>query len=418
MGNALAIDMKGVGKRYPLGQDHRMNRSLPEAFLRRFAKPSERRDEIWSLRDIDLEVAEGEALGIVGSNGAGKSTLLKILARITEPTVGVSRTRGRIGSLLEVGTGFHPELTGRENVYLSGAVSGMRRSRITSLYDEIVAFAGVERFLDTPVKRYSSGMYLRLAFAVAAHLDADILLVDEVLAVGDANFQRKCLGKMAEVEGSGRTVIFVSHNLDAVERLCGRALWLREGLIAASGSAGDVIGRYLGSDVRRSGEIVLAPQEGASATIERVVLRDPDGLSAEVHDRNDPITIEVSFTVHERTPNLTLSLYIQNLRNIRILDEALGDTGLSLAEPGQYTARLVVPPVLNVGDYTVGLWMGTGYEEVFWRNELLNFRLEGDSQGRSERVLQLNLRWEVMESGDERQVAIDTARDHADDLGS
>ena len=172
VGSALAIDMKGIGKRYALGQDRRLNRSLPESVLRRLTKPSGRRDEIWSLRDIDLEVAEGEALGIVGSNGAGKSTLLKILARITEPTVGVSRTRGRIGSLLEVGTGFHPELTGRENVYLSGAISGMRRSRITSLYDEIVAFAGVERFLDTPVKRYSSGMYLRLAFAVAAHLDA------------------------------------------------------------------------------------------------------------------------------------------------------------------------------------------------------------------------------------------------------
>ena len=228
MGSALAIDMKGIGKRYALGQDRRLNRSLPESVLRRLTKPSGRRDEIWSLRDIDLEVAEGEALGIVGSNGAGKSTLLKILARITEPTVGVSRTRGRIGSLLEVGTGFHPELTGRENVYLSGAISGMRRSRITSLYDEIVAFAGVERFLDTPVKRYSSGMYLRLAFAVAAHLDANILLVDEVLAVGVANFQRKCLGKMAGVEVSGRTVVFVSHNLDAVQRLCGRVLWLRE----------------------------------------------------------------------------------------------------------------------------------------------------------------------------------------------
>lgn len=400
MGKALAIDMKGVGKRYALGQDHRLNRSLPVSFFRRLAKPSGRRDEIWSLRDIDLEVAEGEALGIVGSNGAGKSTLLKILARITEPTVGVSRTRGRIGSLLEVGTGFHPELTGRENVYLSGAISGMRRSRITSLYDEIVAFAGVERFLETPVKRYSSGMYLRLAFAVAAHLDADILLVDEVLAVGDANFQRKCLGKMAEVEGSGRTVIFVSHNLDAVERLCGRALWLREGRIAASGTAGDVIGRYLGSDVRRSGEVILAPQGGAMATIERIALLNPDGLCAEVHDRDDPITIEVSFTVHERAPNLNLSLYIQNLRNLRILDEALGDTDLPLGEPGHYTARLVVPPVLNVGDYTVGLWMGTGYEEVLWRNELLTFRLEGDSQGRSERILQLNLPWELMETGD------------------
>ena len=329
--------------------------------------------------------------------GQGRARCSRFLLELPEPTVGVSRTRGRIGSLLEVGTGFHPELTGRENVYLSGAIHGMPRSEINRLFDEIVAFSGVERFLDTPVKRYSSGMYLRLAFAVAAHLDAEILLVDEVLAVGDAKFQQKCLGKMAEVEGSGRTVLFVSHNLDAIQRLCGRALWLRKGEIAASGAVGDVVDCYLGSEVRRAGAILLTPEEGAPATVERVVLLDPRGQSADVHDRDSPITIEVTFTVHEQIENLILSVYVQNLRNIRILDESLGGTDLPLGQPGRFTARLMVPPVLNVGDYSLGLWLGTGYEELLWRNELLNFRLEGDSQGRSERILQLNLGWQLVD---------------------
>ncbi|MDQ4131233.1 MAG: ABC transporter ATP-binding protein, partial [Actinomycetota bacterium] len=211
-----AVEVEALSKRYFLGEDHAAVRNLREtlaAGVQRIGRGRRPREEIWSLKDVNLHIPEGTALGVIGRNGAGKSTLLKILSRITEPTSGVARTRGRVGSLLEVGTGFHPELTGRENIFLNGAILGMPRREIERAFDEIVGFAGVERFLDTPVKRYSSGMYLRLAFSVAAHLEADILLVDEVLAVGDAEFQRKCLGRMASVEREGRTVVFVSHNL-------------------------------------------------------------------------------------------------------------------------------------------------------------------------------------------------------------
>src|SRR5213075_3000587 len=202
------------------------------------------KEDFWALKDINFEVRTGEVLGIIGRNGAGKSTLLKILSRITEPTEGRVRIKGRVASLLEVGTGFHPELTGRENIYLNGAILGMTRAEIKRKFDEIVAFSEVERFLDTPVKRYSSGMNVRLAFAVAAHLEPEILVIDEVLAVGDMEFQKKCLGKMGEVAREGRTVIFVSHNMAAVQSLCSRAIWLDEGVVKEDGSAGMVVSNY------------------------------------------------------------------------------------------------------------------------------------------------------------------------------
>src|SRR6201998_136403 len=201
-------------------------------------------EEFWALKDVSFEVKRGEVLGIIGRNGAGKSTLLKILSRITEPTEGRVTLRGRVASLLEVGTGFHPELTGRENIFLNGAILGMTRAEIRRKFDEIVAFAGVEKFLDTAVKRYSSGMYMRLAFAVAAHLEPEILVVDEVLAVGDAEFQKKCLGKMKEVSKGGRTILFVSHNMVAMRSLCDRVIWLATGRLVNEGEPGNVIGRY------------------------------------------------------------------------------------------------------------------------------------------------------------------------------
>ena len=200
---------------------------------------------MWALRDVDFEIEEGDVVGIVGRNGAGKTTLLKVLARIVRPTTGVVRMRGRVGALLEVGTGFHPELTGRENVFLNGVVLGMSRREIDRRFDDIVEFAGVERFLDTPLKRYSSGMYLRLAFAVAAHIDPDILVVDEVLAVGDAEFQRRCLGRMSEFGREGRTVVFVSHDTGAVGQLCRRAIWLEHGKVRDDGSVESVLAAYL-----------------------------------------------------------------------------------------------------------------------------------------------------------------------------
>jgi lipopolysaccharide transport system ATP-binding protein len=247
------IEIEELGKVYKLGATHQRGRRFSEALydaalapLRRGRSPRvEGPTEHWALRDISLTVNEGEVVGFVGRNGAGKSTLLKILSRITEPTTGVARLHGRVGALLEVGTGLHGELSGRENIYLSGAIMGMTRRDIDRRFDEIVAFAEVEAFLDTPVKRYSSGMYVRLAFGVAAHLEPDILLVDEVLAVGDAAFQRKCLGKMEEAAGTGRTVLFVSHNMTTIQTLCERAYLLDGGRIAGQGPAREVVREYL-----------------------------------------------------------------------------------------------------------------------------------------------------------------------------
>lgn len=253
-----AIEVEGLGKRFRLRRAARANTlrdsvvQAVDAGLGRirtmFEAPGtpDEPDHFWALRDLEFTIPRGQAVGIIGPNGAGKSTLLKILSRITEPTEGVARVRGRVGSLLEVGTGFHSELTGRENTYMSGAILGMRRAEIERKFDEIIAFAGIERFIDTPAKHYSTGMYLRLAFAVAAHLEPDILIVDEVLAVGDAEFQQKCLGKMEEVtRREGRTVFFVSHNLAAVQRLCERSLLLRDGKLVASGSPVEVTRTYL-----------------------------------------------------------------------------------------------------------------------------------------------------------------------------
>ncbi len=252
----IVISADNLGKRYRIGERERYV-ALRDVLARTFsaparlfrahkpATPNGDATHIWALKNVSFEVRQGEVLGIIGRNGAGKSTLLKIMARITKPTCGHARVRGRLGSLLEVGTGFHPELTGRENTYLNGAILGMSKKEIARKFDEIVAFAGVDRFLDTPVKHYSSGMYVRLAFAVAAHLTTEILVVDEVLAVGDAEFQRKCLAKMQQVAVGGRTILFVSHNMAAIRLICGRALALEAGRLADDGEAGDVVDAYL-----------------------------------------------------------------------------------------------------------------------------------------------------------------------------
>jgi lipopolysaccharide transport system ATP-binding protein len=250
--SAPVIAVSGLGKRYYLSSQPRHD-SFRDALTGRFRRlfsagpsPAET-DEFWALRDVGFDIHQGDVVGIIGRNGAGKSTLLKILSRITEPTTGRAVIRGRVASLLEVGTGFHPELTGRENIFLNGAILGMSREEIRRKFDEIVAFAEVERFLDTQVKHYSSGMYVRLAFAVAAHLEPEILIVDEVLAVGDAQFQKKCLGKMKDVTTQGRTVLFVSHNTSALQAICQRGLWLQQGSLVQAGSIADCLSAYLAS---------------------------------------------------------------------------------------------------------------------------------------------------------------------------
>ena len=397
-----AVEVEAVSKRYyigeHLGSGHSF-RDLIGGYVRHRGRPPV--DDVWSLRDVTLDVPAGQALGIIGGNGAGKSTLLKVIGRITVPTSGRSRTRGKVGSLLEVGTGFHPELTGRENVYFNGAVLGLSKRDIDRQFERIIDFAGVTvaRFVDTPVKRYSSGMYLRLGFAVAAHLETEILLVDEVLAVGDAEFQQRCLGRMSEIEREGRTVLFVSHNLDAVRRLCEQSVWLEEGRVQAVGPTAEVIERYVGStqvgEARR-----VYPRGRGAVSLSEVAVLGPDGQPGRVLAREHGFALKVVFRVNETVPGLDLSAVITDVEGRAILDEAWSDRrDLHRVEPGTYVAHLAVPPVLNTGNYAVSLWMGASHEDYVWEEQALQFRLEGDSANRPRRVLNLGLRWDVEAAG-------------------
>jgi len=390
------IECVGVSKRYILGQHASGSQTLREAMTAVLRRQPADRGEIWSLKDLDLEIAEGEAVGIIGRNGAGKSTLLKILARITEPTDGRVRTRGRIGSLLEVGTGFHPELTGRENIQLNGAVLGMGRHEVRRQFDDIVEFSGIGRFIDTPIKRYSSGMYLRLAFSVAAHLQAEIMLVDEVLAVGDAEFQRRCLGKMAEVERAGRTVLFVSHNLDAVIRLCPRSIWLDEGRVQATGDTAEVVDAYLAAGQGEAGTRSWnSAASDDAARLGRVSILDGDHKPRAVLDRSKSFVVEIEFTVDHPSPSLDLAVVISTNRGTRVVNEAVSDRLGTEFNLGTHRARLKIPPILGVGNYRVGVWIGSVYEDSVWEEEALSFRLEGVTQGRPDRLVQLQDAWEV-----------------------
>lgn len=304
------IHARGLSKQYQIGVGRAPYGSLRESIVetvmapfRWLRKQTAPRDEsFWALKDVDLDMMPGEAVGVIGRNGAGKSTLLKVLSRITEPTQGFADIYGRVGCLLEVGTGFHPELTGRDNVYLNGAVLGMRRREITHKFDSIVAFAEVEKFLDTPVKFYSSGMYMRLAFSVAAHLEPEILLIDEVLAVGDAEFQRRCLGKMTELGREGRTVVFVSHHMPSVTRLCQRVIWMDAGTVVLDGNPAEVTSRYLHSELGTSAhrhwdDAATAPGDGVVKLRSVRVLQD--GVVADTVDIRRPVTIEMEYRVLE-----------------------------------------------------------------------------------------------------------------------
>ena len=395
------IVVEGLSKRYRLGEW--TYPTLVEAAV----APLRRRPEpelVWALRDVSLEVVEGEAVGVIGRNGAGKTTLLKILARITRPTTGVARMRGRVGALLEVGTGFHPELTGRENVFLNGAILGMTRRDIRSRFDEIVAFAGVERFLDTPLKRYSSGMYLRLAFAVAAHLDPEIVVVDEVLAVGDVEFQQRCLFKMSQLEAEGRTVLFVSHDLGAIGRLCRRAIWIDGGSVEADGPTADVLDGYLRSAVPGIARSSFAETPGAPVQLLSVELAGENGEPVDLPRRDRPLQVRFRFRTTERIPGLDLAIVLLDARGLRVLDDAWSDTraaGQDAAEPGEYQATLTIPAVLPAGRYLLALWFGRGLEE-FAYHEALQFELwpalgEAERSVRRNRIVQPPLGWTVRE---------------------
>lgn len=325
----LVIRVEGLSKRYRIGKRKEIanrqdsiyhNLTSPFQYLIDSLRPPSEDEILWALRDVTFDVFKGEVIGIIGRNGAGKSTLLKLLSRITEPTRGSALLLGRVGSLLEVGTGFHPELTGRENIYLSGAVLGMKRAEIDRKFDEIVAFAETEKFLDTPVKRYSSGMYVRLAFAVAAHLDPEILVVDEVLAVGDAAFQKKCLGKMGDVATQGRTVLFVSHNMVAIQNLCDRVIWLQNGGIMEHGPTPQVISHYLQVSLsnvteQRWDDIMNAPGND-KVRLHRVSMRpiNPDGSN--LITMKSPLELVVEYWNMIPDSLLHLSLHFYNEQQI------------------------------------------------------------------------------------------------------
>ena len=362
---ALRID--GVGKRYRIGREqaggggmyrYKSLRDSLGGLARRpwsalsalSAGPMTEDNSLWALKDVGFEVERGEVVGIIGRNGAGKSTLLKILSRITKPTVGEIELRGRVGSLLEVGTGFHPELTGRENVYLNGAILGMTRAEVRSKFDEIVAFSEIERFLDTPVKHYSSGMYTRLAFAVAAHLEPEILVVDEVLAVGDAAFQKKCLGKMKDVAGEGRTVLFVSHNMASISELCDRVICLADGAVISDGRADRVIPDYYAATLHATA--ASAVSLGGGLTLERLALNPPSPRSGE------RAAAEVSIRADEdrRIDYLHLLVTHQIFGRACMVDLLPGRRTYDLAAGHVWRTRFDFDPLMLVpGTFSLGL---------------------------------------------------------------
>lgn len=389
----VVIRAEGLGKKYLIGHESQQERytALRDVMARtakglvgsardmmrgRQLVAGDEVEEFWALKDVNFEIKRGEVVGIIGRNGAGKSTLLKILSRITEPTAGRVEIKGRVASLLEVGTGFHPELTGRENIFLNGAILGMTRAEIKRKFDEIVAFAEVEKFLDTPVKRYSSGMYVRLAFAVAAHLEPEILVVDEVLAVGDAEFQKKCLGKMQDVAGHGRTVLFVSHNLPALAELCPNSLLLENGVLASSGLTAEMLRRYRSHSSAASG--FASPFNGLEVS---AGFKLEAGRSAQFH---------LNLMVKQEQLLSDLCLIIRNRHDIRI---AIFDTRTQLSLPklfryGRHAFIVDCPDFcLVAGDYNIDVFI-VGEERGAEIRDVFNFTLPSCRSSRTEYEVQ------------------------------
>jgi ABC-type polysaccharide/polyol phosphate transport system ATPase subunit len=396
----LAVQAEGLGKRYRLGEGGYVTlREKLDGYLRRGAVPENGTREVWALRDVDLEIGEGDIVGIIGRNGAGKTTFLKTVARIVRPTTGAVRVRGRVGALLEVGTGFHPELTGRENVLLNGVVLGMSRRDVKRQFDDIVEFAGVERFLDTPLKRYSSGMYLRLAFAVAAHIEPDVLIVDEVLAVGDAEFQRRCLGRMSEFGREGRTILFVSHDTGTVGQLCRSAVWLEQGRVRDAGDAHGVIDSYLGTMTTRGTRAEVVPSPGSPITALSVALIDEHGDPIDAPRRDQPLCFEISFTLAESLPRFDLALYLLTQSRVQVLSENISDQSIHITGPGDFSVRLTIPGILTAGEYVAGIWLASEGESLVYE-EALEFTISPRPDDRSDfmrrrRFVQPDVHWHV-----------------------
>jgi lipopolysaccharide transport system ATP-binding protein len=413
-----AIHASGLSKQYTVKSARRRSDTLRDDLtdgVKRLFHRAEARSApqaFWALKDASFDVNVGDVVGIVGRNGSGKSTLLKLLARITEPTAGSADIHGRVGSLLEVGTGFDRELTGRENIFLSGAILGMRRGETRRKFDEIVAFAEVEQFIDTPVKRYSSGMFLRLAFAVAAHLESEILLLDEVLAVGDANFQRRCLGKMEEVAGAGRTVVFVSHNLGAITRFCRTCIWLDRGDIRAYGDADDVVARYLAlTGGTQDVGVITFPDDASAPGSEYVRLlgarvRNHANEITAAPDARFPFSVEIEYRI------------LRQAKGVRIGATLFGRDGTALLAtkdldvlpedleraPGRYVSRCEFPgELLNAGQYFISLGSDTPMQQShFFVDRALSLRLEhvggvgGHTADGRVGLLRMKLPWQLL----------------------
>jgi lipopolysaccharide transport system ATP-binding protein len=409
MGNNIAIKVENLSKAYQLGQigTGTISRDLERFWTTKirgkedpFLKIGQTNDRtvkgetdiVWSLNDINFEIEQGDAVGIIGRNGAGKSTLLKLLSRVTAPTTGNIKVKGRIASLLEVGTGFHPELTGRENIYLNGAILGMRKKEITRKFDEIVDFSGVERYIDTPVKRYSSGMYVRLAFAVAAHLESEILIVDEVLAVGDAEFQKKCLGKMGEVSTEfGRTILFVSHNLASVSKLCSKGIILRNGLIDFKGNINNSIDQYISSNRINNISSQWSREIDVIKDFQLVkCYLSSNGINRELFEISDIVVINLEFNVKNIIPGLYGYITINNMQEEVIIESDTKEYGNNMLENltlGLNVYKLIIPNnILSIGEYIIYLNFTSSFSNNFnvdSPEEVLKFKVVDNIRNRN-----------------------------------
>jgi len=395
----LSIQVKDLSKRYRIGVDDTKDTfaetighwiSSPVRNYRRLRQltkfsdqeNAELQDVIWALKNVSFDIKKGEVVGIIGRNGAGKSTLLKILSRITHPTDGSVVLNGRVSSLLEVGTGFHPELTGRENIYLNGTILGMTKSEVDQKFDEIVEFSGVKKFIDTPVKFYSSGMAVRLAFSVAAHLEPEILLVDEVLAVGDAEFQNKCLGKMEDVASYGRTVLFVSHNMSSISRLCKRGIWMDGGTVAEDGPVGKVIQSYLFSGTSETNPIIDYPiDDQVEGQITGIESLDLDGNPSLVHLSENPFSLRIRYHLSQELRNYRLGVVIRTPDGFEVLTRTNSDLDDSLWTDGEgdYSLKVDIPgQLMKPGQYLITVFLGQpGLKQLDKKENALAVRLDG-----------------------------------------
>lgn len=419
MSDEIAIQVRGLGKKYTIGGPQEKYYTIRDAIANSVKAPfrrlnrhraSQSTNEFSALKDVSFDVYEGEVIGIIGRNGAGKSTLLKVLSQITTPTEGEVDIYGRVGSLLEVGTGFHQELTGRENIFLSGSILGMQKSEIEAKLDAIVKFSEIEKFLDTPVKRYSSGMYVRLAFAVAAHMETEILLVDEVLAVGDAAFQKKCLGKMGDVAKEGRTVLFVSHNMGVINRLCSKCVWLQNGSIRAVGETKEIISGYLTQGDTSSAYVTFPRRSNKIVQYNTICVTDKRGNVFQQIPDDQEFFVHCTFEAHQTTPIVYFGLRMDNAEGVNVLFSDSRDVEQLLPnrfQQGIHDIFLCIPPIFSPGKYFISMGIASTNPIVDFDNQesVCSFEIINNSNvqriATRPGIINLKLPWTLGDSSNE-----------------